>query len=51
MITLSGLQSEIKNIEIICPYCFKYEVMGNAIYEHLSTYFDILKRIYDANPK
>jgi len=51
MITLSELQSEIKNIEIICPYCFKYEIMDKVRNENLSIYIDILKRIYDIKPK
>ena len=51
MITLSEHQSEIKNIESICPYCFKYEIMDNFKDEYLSTYIDVLKKIYNVNPK
>ena len=51
MITLSELQSDIKNIEIICPFCFEYEIIDNAKIDYLCTYLDILKRIYNANPK
>ena len=51
MITLSELQSDIKNIEIICPFCLKYDSMDCSEIKHLSTYIDILKRIYKTNPK
>ena len=51
MITLSELESEIKNMQIICPYCFKYEIMDNSKSEYLIYYIDILKIIYNENPK
>ena len=52
MITLSELQSDIKNLEVICPYCLKYEKMNDDVNaDYLDTYIDILKRIYNENPK
>ena len=49
--TSPTLESEIKNMQIICPFCFKYEIMDNCKNEYLSSYIDILKRIYNENPK
>ena len=43
MIALSELESEIKNMQIICPFCFKYEIIDKCKTEHLSSYLDILK--------
>ena len=60
MINLSELQSNIKNIEMICPKCFKYDI---CFYKHFNTkgdeknfvyftfFIKILKKIYDNNPK
>ena len=56
MINLSELQSNIKNIEMICPKCLKYDI--HFYYrEDKNNFFDynffikILKKIYNNNPK
>ncbi len=51
MIHLSELQSDIKNLELICPFCFKFHLNNERIIENLSIYIDLLKEIYNENPK
>ena len=52
MIHLSELQSDIKNLELICPFCFKFHLSdGDILRKNLSLYIDLLKEIYNENPK
>ena len=60
MINLSELQSNIKNIEMICPRCLKYDIcfykhFNNRSYEKkffdFNFFIKILKKIYNNNPK
>ena len=55
MINLSEIQSNIKNIEMICPRCFKYHLSifhnGPKDLKYWNLYIKQLKKIYNKNPK
>ena len=50
MINLSELKSDIKNYEIICPYCFDSHFFFRDTLKDFSYYLDLLKTIYNENP-
>ena len=53
MINISELQSNIKNIEMICPFCFKYDltIFHDRKFNYWIFYLNLLKKIYNENPK